>query len=173
MKNIITTIVMFFLTFNIYAQTELEHKILDEVNKYRLENGLGIIAWNDTAYPIAKNHSQYMKLSGVLSHDQIINVPNFVEQPNFDKRVSKTGLDFGGENLAYLLDTFQNTPNRYDEMAKYTVKMWKESPTHNELMLTNYFNIGAVSVMYNNHFNYNGVKYNQKYFLVSLEVFWK
>jgi uncharacterized protein YkwD len=173
MKNIITTIAMFILTINVYAQVELEHKILNEINKYRVENGLDTIVWNDKAYPIAKNQSLYMKLSGVLTHNQTINVPNFVEQPNFEKRVSKTGLEFGGENLAYLVDTFENISKKYDEMAKLTVQMWKQSPSHNELLLTNYYNVGAVSVMYNNFVIQNGVKYDKKFFLVSLEVFWK
>jgi hypothetical protein len=58
-------------------------------------------------------------------------------------------------------------------MAKLTVQMWKQSLSHNELLLTNYYNVGAVSVMYNNFVIQNGVKYDKNFFLVSLEVFWK
>ncbi len=171
MKNIITTIAMFILTINIYAQVDLEHKILNEINKYRVENGLNKIVWNNSVYNVAKNQSTYMKLSGLLTHDQNVNIPNFVEESDFIKRFNKFGVNgYPGENLAYLPDTFQTVNDKNIAIAKLVVYLWKNSPSHNELLLTDYFNYGAVSVMSTN-FVIRDQKYFGKYLVVSLDVF--
>jgi uncharacterized protein YkwD len=171
MKNFIVTIVMFVFSVGVLAQSGVEITILNEVNTYRSENGLNKIVWNNAVYNVAKNQSTYMKLSGLLTHDQTVNISNFVEETDFVKRFTKFSVNgYPGENLAYLPDTFQTNTDKNIAIAKLVVYLWKNSPSHNELLLTDYFNYGAVSVMSTN-FVIRDQKYFGKYLVVSLDVF--
>jgi len=172
MENILIIIVSFFgLSVNVNAQSSVEISILNEVNLYRQENGLNKIVWNNDVYKVAKNQSTYMKLSGLLTHDQTVNVPNFIEEPDFVKRFTNFNVyAYSGENLAYLPDTFQNEDTKNIVIAKLVVDLWKNSPLHNYVLLTDIFNYGAVSVMSTN-FVIRDQKYFGKYLVVSLDVF--
>ena len=116
MKNIITILLIlvsnFLVAQEIYRDTVLERQMFEQVNVYRVENGLTPFTWNDDNQTAVAwgEHLTTVQLNG-LTH--------CLCQP-------------GSEILADIpLDLYGNTL----EMITYTIDRWDNSPMHKQQLV--------------------------------------
>lgn len=108
-----------------YSSTELQ--ILDLVNKHRTSKGLKTLEDLGIISSVAKSHSQYMKATGSVNHD------NFGERQEVLR--SKASAQIVGENVGYGYST-----------AKGVVQAWLESEGHKKIIENEYYTHFGVSI---------------------------
>ncbi len=143
MKNLITLLLVFNCLLSI-SQTKLEKLVFNEVNKYRIENSLPPLSWNDCSYMAAKKQTEYIDNTGDYSHYQKNETFS-----NPSKRLKFYGCN--GSYVENILLCYHLSNNNEEELAKQIVFIWKDSPNHNKnlLMGTDRVKTGAVSVTTN------------------------
>lgn len=93
---------------------QMEQEVFQQINEYRLEQGLPALAWNETIADFCRVHSLNMANGSVpFSHD------------GFNERVNGIGMTIrftsAGENVAY---------NNFPDPVTTAVDGWIESPGH-------------------------------------------
>jgi uncharacterized protein YkwD len=68
MKILATILIFIFTTIVSIAQTSLDRKVFDEVNKYRASIHIPKLEWDSCAYKAANFQSNYLKVGDTLSH---------------------------------------------------------------------------------------------------------
>ncbi len=114
------------------------HKL---INKYRTENGLSTIKWNETLWIATINHNKWMTKTGTLSHHQTTNNKYFTGKSPGDRlsyaQAGNSHYGWSGENALY---NYSSTGKTKEEIAKNIAQksftQWKNSPGHNENMLS-------------------------------------
>ncbi|MDF1673536.1 MAG: CAP domain-containing protein [Vicingaceae bacterium] len=114
------------------------HKL---INEYRKENGLSTIEWNETLWIATQNHNLWMAKTGNLSHHQTTNNKYYTGKSPGDRlnyaQAGSSSFGWSGENALY---NYSHRGTTKDEIAKNiaksSFKQWKNSPGHNENMLS-------------------------------------
>jgi uncharacterized protein YkwD len=140
MKNIIFILILTLTTLSLSAQTQLDYLVLEKINEYRIENGLPELGWCDKTYLASKHHTEYMIKVGDVLHREKNNTP----KPSDRLLLYNVDFNICGENCTSVL-LREDYLLTVEEMANHIVQNWKDSPTHNSIMLDNDFNSGAVS----------------------------
>lgn len=171
-KNIQILIISLFLVTSALASqpsdtirsekfdTELfEKTLLQKVNEYRKSKGKGELKPDPLVYKAAKDHRDFLKSSGKLTHSQ----------PTADKKSVRERVEFYvkvdiflvGENLAktfVLIPTYNydrsgktnlSTAYTYEEAADYMLNAWIQSTFHNKNMLNDEYTTSGLSVYFN------------------------
>jgi uncharacterized protein YkwD len=135
MKNLII-ILSILISILSYSQTELDLKILNLVNEYRIENSLKPLVWDTIVVKVSGNQVDYMSTTGHLVHDQLEeDSVIFKVTKTFEEKFTNKGIDFRCfvfENCAVVFNVDTLSLN---QIANYVVDGWKKSPIHNEIML--------------------------------------
>lgn len=108
-----------------YSSTELE--ILDLINKHRTSKSLKTLEDLGIVSSVAKSHSQYMKETGNVNHD------NFGERQEVLR--SKASAQIVGENVGYGYST-----------AEGVVQAWLESEGHRKIIENEYYTHFGISI---------------------------
>jgi hypothetical protein len=108
--------------------------IVAMISQYRREHGLSGVKSDPQLTAVAERQARAMAASGVMDHS--------VAGP-FATRISGTGLDSAGENIAEGTRTWADT-----------LRMWKESPGHNENLLLSGADSIGVAVAHNDATRY-------------------
>lgn len=138
MKKILFTICTLVLSLNLYSQTELDYLVLEKINEYRDELGLGNLEFCTQTYLSAEHHTNYMIDVGELGHREDS------ETPKAYHRLLKYGIDdftLVGENCT----TINLNGQSISEMSETIFNNWKTSPSHNKIMTNPEFTKAAVS----------------------------
>jgi uncharacterized protein YkwD len=116
------------------------HKIL---NEYRKNKNKSALAWDETLWVAAYNHSVWMVNNKRLSHSQKKGTPLFSGVNPGDRynyaASGKSNHSWSGENCLYSYS--YNTGNLEEtakKIAQDAFKSWKNSPGHHENMLGNH-----------------------------------
>jgi uncharacterized protein YkwD len=151
---------MLVLSLTTYSQTDLDFKVLNLVNEYRLENHLHPFTWDTMMFKVADNQSKYMSATGHLYHDQIMSDSlKFNVTPDFTTKFTNQGVNFkcyASENCSVVFNVDKLST---DSVAKYVVEGWKKSPPHNEMLLD--VIITSVGVSHLIGYKYEGFTYNE------------
>jgi len=145
----LATLILIFSTFISSAQTSLDIKVFEKINKYRDSLCLPKLEWDSCAYKAAEYQSIYLKsANGLLSH----NNPNKgYESPSdrykmFGGVSRKTKIIVKGEDVYYETSgeiinfvnrNLQNTTSYSDIediLSIMIVNAWKSSKDHNKIM---------------------------------------
>jgi len=140
MNKTILNILFVFLTLNVFSQTDLELKVFQKINDYRVENGRHRLKWDDATYKSTQVHTEYMIKDGKLCHTEDS------ETPKFTNRLMLFQDDnwiIGNENVSAV--STNHTDNSIDEISDLILNSWKSSKGHNSAMLGNGSTVGAVS----------------------------
>lgn len=111
------------------------------INEYRRSKGSDTLAWNDTLWLAARNHSNWMAANNELSHDEREGTPVFSGTNPGDRYAYATNgngkLSWSGENALYdwSTDHADNIQARAEVLAQEAFNSWKESKGHNANML--------------------------------------
>ncbi|MBI4734359.1 MAG: S-layer homology domain-containing protein [Rubrobacteridae bacterium] len=125
-------------TTAISADTE-ETAIIDIINKYRAQNGLGKLTFSETLYKAAKGHSADMASRNYFSHESL-------NGANFSDRIKAAGYStntYLGENIAAGMTK-----------ASEAFDAWRKSPGHNSIMLGKNFKAVGIARVYNANSEY-------------------
>ena len=143
MKKLVT-ILLLFLALLSYGQTKLDSLIFENVNEYRIENGLSPWEWDSRVFLVAEKHNTYQVKISDISHKELQDVENHVEVSDLSQRFDSVFVNWThcGENTA-VVNTLGMT---LEEIAIKTVEMWIASPSHKGTLLqpTKYYG-GAIS----------------------------
>jgi len=91
--------------------TAAETDLFNEVNEYRIENGLSELAFSAETYKYAEEHTQFMIEENSISHD------------NFNDRAAQIAGETGAIQVA------ENVAKNYPE-AKLALQGWLKSGSH-------------------------------------------
>ncbi len=152
-----------------YSQTPIDkndfnevlfHKILlEEINQYRSETGLGKLTNNLSLTKAAKDHSTFLRDKKVLTHNQPTTGKRTVQERllNYVKPTKYTV----GENIAqsYILKQSYNyqrdgstkiyVASTYEKAAEYMLNSWIQSKSHNENLLNVKYELSGLSTYFN------------------------
>jgi len=127
--------------------TDINSLIIQEINKYRVENGLCEVEYDSRADSSAKYHSGYLAKLGMITHYQEDSLEGYdTLYTDIDNRMAKYGITnywVMGENIAIVYDSVQVSRA---SLIRQTVEGWKNSPSHNRVMLDP--NIKKIGVNY-------------------------
>lgn len=134
MKKLITTVLILSTVAGL-AQTRLDTLILNEVNTYRISQGLDSLYFAEDVKCVAENQVDYISTLKILLHDQVPDVYGIEEEPDFSKRFSNCGVDTTGkkdiemEVLSAVFDTSGGVFS-YEVAAVKVMNSWLSSPEH-------------------------------------------
>ena len=141
MKKIVNIIIL-FISIDCIGQSELEKKVLSEINAYRTIHKLPLAKWDSIAYNAAHYHTKWMVKAKIVSHFETIDVPDFIEIYEPLDRGKKFGLknntfpsEICNKARASGKNPFIEKRASNDEIAKNIINGFKSSPPHNEALL--------------------------------------
>tara|TARA_R110001583_G_scaffold78667_1_gene213025 strand:+ start:36652 stop:37146 length:495 start_codon:yes stop_codon:yes gene_type:complete len=143
-------ILILFLTFISlvsYSQTKLETKIFKYFNEYRVENGLKPLKFDKKVLLSAEHHNNYLNDNGYPYNYILDNGHDEKELTDASDRLKHygtTGFLGSGECILY---TFREWKQNDDNLLKKSIASWISSPTHKRIMLLEYMDIGAISIL--------------------------
>ncbi len=114
------------------------HKL---INEYRVENDLTAISWDETLWIACRNHNSWMAESDNLSHHQTNKNKYYTGNSPSDRfnyaAGGKSKNGWSGENALYNYSAHGKTiPEIAKNIAKGSFTQWKNSPGHNQNMLS-------------------------------------
>ena len=112
------------------------HKL---INKYRKENKIDTLAWDDTLWLASRNHNIWMGENAKLSHTQTEDTKFFTGKGPGDRynyaTANKGRSSWSGENALYNYnDNGSSVEEISESMAAAAFRQWKDSPGHDENM---------------------------------------
>lgn len=136
MRTILITLFTMFV-LSIFSQTKLDKLVFKKVNEYRKQKGLPELLWDETVYKASDHHLKYLLKNSISTHFENTDTPTSC------LRLKKYGVDpqISGENIA-VVSFF-----KMDEelIAIDIINGWKNSPGHNENLLSSEYKKSAVS----------------------------
>jgi len=141
-------------------KAELERKVHQLTNQYRIQNGLGSLLWDDELSNVARSHSKDMASRDYFSHHspEGIDPTDRAKSQGYKCEKIIGNLIYSGvaENILQnnLYDTVWYTAgiptsyewNSQDEIAQSTVDGWISSTGHRENLLTDTFDREGIGV---------------------------
>jgi uncharacterized protein YkwD len=172
MKNLILTITFILVSLLSFSQkltrmTDLEKRVLELVNEFRVSEGLPPVKFDERTYNAASHHCKYLGGDVQTSHDETEDSKFVTELVDLDDRLSRyvsiraTGM----ENIVELNFIGVETPEQWEALAQWIVEAWKNSPTHRAAMLFDFrlsanLEYGAVSIYkVSDHPKYGGAQW--------------
>lgn len=146
MKSIASAILCIFLSLASLAQTSLETKVFDLINKYRDSIKAPKLEWHSPCAKSAETQSSYLQSKGgLLSHNQ-----DTKGLETFYKRYAAaggSGYAKLGEICNIINKNVKTTDSTFeDKLAKIIVDAWKASPDHDAIMKDAKMKYGGLSV---------------------------
>jgi len=122
------------------------------INQYRIDNGSGLLVWDDDLWLAARNHCLYMYYNNHLTHSQVKYSKGFSGNTPEDRYVFATNGNpkyaGTGENCLY------NSSSEGDDLeeiaqniANKSFDQWQSSPRHNSAMLYSYYRRHGVAFL--------------------------
>ncbi len=142
-----------------FNQKLMEKTIFNKVNQYRKQKGVAALNYNTIIYKVADDHTQYLSDKATITHSQT--TPGKETVNDRFKYYVKVENYSVGENIArtFVLTRTNNFLSNgkseksiaytYEQAAEYMFNAWKQSDFHNTNMLSNKFQLGAISVYLN------------------------
>ena len=167
MKRLIIILLSFISISLSSAQNKrsaVDSILFEKINEYREENCLNRLTWCDSAYKTSLHHTRYLANNHKISHDR--------PDEDFLVRFEMFGIDsyYQGENLMYV--NYYNTPTD-DSLAVFILEGWKNSPTHNELLLEPIILKGAIGHAGTGKFShYTMTEYGDIYFMTEFKNYY-
>jgi len=160
MKTLITILIFVLTTITSIAQTSLDRKVFDEVNKYRASIHIPKLEWDSCAYKAANFQSNSLKVDDTLSHknskkgyesssDRYKMFGGIPKQTEISDGVYRQSV---GEITNRIVTKEYPAPEEYSqETAEATaataiVDLWKSSVDHKKIMTSKKFNFAGCSV---------------------------
>jgi len=140
MKKIIILSLTFFFALYSYAQTNLDVILYYKICEYRKDNGLDCWVWSDNVWKVAKSHSAYQTQTGTMGHYGGSSTKRLAGE-----RFTYYGIKwiYVGENCAVT-----NSDGKDDiAIANKILFLWKNSPEHNALLLSDRAEFAGVSCL--------------------------
>lgn len=154
--------------FTFHSYIEVDQKLFQAVNQYRLHYGKDTLQWNDCAYKSSTHHSKYMAISWEVSSDEPVKVDGIERIKKLNARVKKFigypqqvseiinggSAEILGSDTAFasfVKDVFSKQMkdiSAVDKVIYHLIFNWHTSPSERELLLDSKFNAGAVSLFY-------------------------
>jgi uncharacterized protein YkwD len=111
-----------------------------KLNSYRSAESLNTVAWDDSLWLAARNHSQYMNLNNQLGHDEKTTGAGYTGGSPGDRYSYATNekgkAQWCGENALYNYSASGKNVNYVAEkIAQHSFEQWQSSPGHNANML--------------------------------------
>lgn len=142
-----------------FDNQKLEKILFDKVNAYRKSQAKLPLRYNPMVKKVASDQCDYLKDKKELTHEQPeANKRTVLDRFKFHTKVTKASV---GENLIelYVLKRLSfpdpktgkvltTTITTYEEAADMMLNFWKSSSFHNQNMLSDKFEMGAISVNY-------------------------
>ena len=145
MKKKTLLVIAILLSIKTFAQTELETKVLKELNFYRNSSTILPVKYDLFLSTAAKHHSEWMAFIGWEKlktlkpgnlHYELLDVPNFKELKKPDDRSDFYKTSITGEICNYQkCVSFNEKRISDDTLAKIIIQQFSQSPPHNEAML--------------------------------------
>lgn len=142
MKNLILTIAFVLVSLVSFSQkltrmTDLENRVLELVNEFRVSEGLPPVKWDKRTYDAANHHCKYLSDIVEVSHYETEDSKYVTEFVNLSDRLNKyvSVRATGMENIVDLNFIGVDTPEEWEALAVWIVEAWKTSPSHREGML--------------------------------------
>jgi len=127
------------------TQTKLDGIVLVKVNEYRTSLGLTKVQFDKVCYKAADNQSSYLLLKkNIVGH----------EQDNIEfKTLLKRYINFGGNKRSSIAEVCNSVNENLkvdndmylDILAKLIVSTWRNSPDHNEILISPKYKFIGVS----------------------------
>lgn len=113
----------------------------DKINAHRVANGKEKLGWDDTLWLASRNHNMWMMANEKLAHHQEAGTKGFsgvTPGDRYDYASRKKGkCSWSGENALYNYSAGYGTIQKNAEhIAEYSFNQWKNSPGHNNNMLS-------------------------------------
>jgi|19_taG_2_1085344.scaffolds.fasta_scaffold158745_1 uncharacterized protein YkwD len=146
-KIILLSLILFYSLFS-NAQSDLDYLLFTKICKYREDNGLNCWDWDGDAWKVARSHSLFQSNIGLVQHSG-----NSEKRKYAGERFTSYNIfwTYVGENCAVI-----DTPElNEDEIACKILEMWKQSPPHNKLLLSEKAPMGAVSCIKGTHYKWS------------------
>jgi uncharacterized protein YkwD len=178
--RIINTLIFLITFISLKSQTDLDFKVFEKVNDWRIENNIEPLTWCDKAYQVAKNQSTFNRLTKSISHNQFQHdsIGDFIIEDKFEKKFHNKEIKamMYGENIARILSFGTGS---IDSLSTHVVELWKGSYGHNLMMLMGEVQFGAIAFDYSYFESYVSVNpitmdvvdyniYDNYYFVLSL-----
>jgi len=116
------------------GQSSLESKVLKELNKYRSQFDLRSLPYDAKASAASRYHSSWINLSGIISHVESKDVPDFQELRTMQDRNNFFKVDMFCEIVTVVPSNGFASPLTEDQIAQSVIKSFAGSPGHNEAM---------------------------------------
>ena len=159
MKKILT-ILLTILTIYSYGQSDLEVKIFEYFNDYRVQHNLKPLKFDGRVLLAAEHHNNYLNDNGYPYNYILDNPHREKELPYASDRLKNCGtIGFlsSGECILYKFRTWKQNN---DDLLKTAIESWDNSPTHKRFMLLENIDIGAISIL----------ELKDDYFIMTLNV---
>lgn len=146
MRYIITPILI-INTFLSYSQTKLDSLILNEINDYRLRNGVERVDIGTIAFKCASVQSDTILSKGYVTHANSGELKILSDRLKF----------FGGKTRNFKIAEICNLvsvgdTNYIQKIAVKIVNSWKSSEKHNRILIDPEYNfVGVSSKIHLNH----------------------
>ena len=143
MKYILCFNLSILMTFNLFANTDIEKELLNQLNLYRKKKGLETMSLDSKLSNVAFYHASYLaKCASVghnthydeLPHDEQFNVSNHKEM-NTDVRATMYPNGNMYAEISMQTFTIDSTANIMN-LCKSIIDQFASSPKHNEIMTT-------------------------------------
>lgn len=159
MKKLLT-ILLLILTISSYGQSELEIKIFKYFNDYRIEHNLTPLKFDKKVLLSSEHHNNYLNDNG-YPYNYILDNGHHEKELKYAadrlKHCGTTGFLGSGECILY---TFREWKQNDDDLLKAAIKWWDNSPSHKRIMLLDYMDVGAISIL----------ELEDDYFIMTLNV---
>ena len=139
MKKNLLYLLLVVNSFSSWSQSKIEKLVIGHINKFRLENCLDTAEYSAKLSMASRHHAKWMSLSGILSHDETVEVKGLkrLEKP-LDRMIAygcwENEFKACNENT-----TFSIGMTTDEEVAAQIFGGWKNSPPHRANMLVQIF----------------------------------
>ena len=157
MKKHFALILIVLISFSSKANDSLygiNDILINQINIYRAENCLPALSYDSRADSSSLYHCKYIAELGVVTHyeeDSINGIPMLKE---IDNRLAAFGLVnywVIGENIAGIFDTISLSR---DSLVTLVINGWKNSPSHNRMLLNPHITKIGVNMVRGDHETY-------------------
>lgn len=142
MRTVLFAFIMLINTFA-FAQTKLDSLVFAKVNEYRVSLGLNKVEFDSVCYKAAECQANYQMVNKVCGHLQ--KTPGFETMGQRLKFFGRRNYSFAGEVCAAIAVNVKiGDTTYYEKLATKIVEGWKESPSHNEVLMDPHYKYAAV-----------------------------
>lgn len=146
MTKLLLSLIILLTSILGVSQTEIDLKLFNMVNQYRLENKLNPLKWDTTLHKVAINQCEYMSKTGDLSSEQN-------ENPTTDNNLTKNLKDKFINNGVYdnlwigesIRVVYEPTKMSVDSICCLILNDWIKTPETNQMLLSDLYMNGAIS----------------------------